>query len=38
VRHWSPEALAGLKEHLGKAARKTIDDDATDNPYADRGG
>ena len=39
VRHWSPEALARLKEHLGNAARKAIDDGAADdNPYADRGG
>jgi uncharacterized membrane protein len=39
VRHWSPEALAKLKDHLGNAARKAIDDNApNDNPYADRGG
>jgi uncharacterized membrane protein len=39
VRHWSPEALARLKDHLGSLARKATDDTATaDNPYADRGG
>lgn len=39
VRHWSPEALARLKDYLGNAARKAIDDSATnDNPYSDRGG
>ena len=39
VRHWSPEALARLKDHLGNVARKAIDDNATNgNPYADRGG
>jgi uncharacterized membrane protein len=39
VRHWSREALARLKDHLGSAARKAIDDNvANDNPYADRGG
>jgi uncharacterized membrane protein len=39
VRHWSPEALARLKEYLGNAARKAIDDNAAnDNPYGDRGG
>jgi uncharacterized membrane protein len=39
VQHWSPEGLARLKDHLGHAARKAIDDDvANDNPYADRGG
>jgi uncharacterized membrane protein len=39
VRHWSREALARLKDHLGSAARKAIYDNvANDNPYADRGG
>ncbi len=40
VRHWSPDALAKLKEHLGSAARKAATGANTggDNPYADRGG
>ncbi len=39
VRHWSPEALARLKIHLGNVARKESEDTAVnDNPYADRGG
>ena len=40
VRHWSPDALAKLKEHLGSAARKapTGANTGGDNPYADRGG
>jgi uncharacterized membrane protein len=39
VRHWSPDALAKLKDHLGKAARTAIDGKAGgDNPYEDRGG
>jgi uncharacterized membrane protein len=39
VRHWSPEALARLKEYLGNRARKAINGNAADdNPYADRGG
>ena len=39
VHHWSAEALAKLKYHLGNVARKAMNDDATeDNPYADRGG
>ena len=39
VRNWSPEALARLKDHLGNAARKAIEDTAiNDNPYAGRGG
>ena len=39
VRHWSPDALAKLKEHLGKAARTAIDTHTgDDNPYGDRGG
>jgi uncharacterized membrane protein len=39
VRHWSPEALARLKDHLGNAARKASEDTTiNDNPYADRGG
>ena len=37
VRHWSPEALAGLKDHLGQ--RPEADRTTTnDNPYGDRGG
>lgn len=36
VRHWSPEALAKLKDHLGRAARNPITGD--DNPYSERGG
>ena len=39
VRDWSPEALARLKDYLGKAARKAIERRTSDdNPYADRGG
>jgi uncharacterized membrane protein len=39
VRHWSAEALAKLRDHLGKAARSTNDANARDdNPYPDRGG
>jgi uncharacterized membrane protein len=39
VRHWSPEALARLKDYLGKAARMAIDANTRDdNPYGDRGG
>jgi uncharacterized membrane protein len=38
-RQWSPDALAKLKEHLGKAARTAIDTHTgDDNPYGDRGG
>ncbi len=36
--HWSPNALARLKIHLGNAARKIIDANTSDNPYGDRGG
>jgi uncharacterized membrane protein len=37
--HWSSDALARLKDHLGKAARTAIDANASDdNPYRDRGG
>jgi uncharacterized membrane protein len=39
VRHWSPDELAKLKDHLAKAARTAIDaNNRDDNPYADRGG
>ena len=39
VRHWSPDALAKLKIHLGNAARTAIDaNTGEDNPYGDRGG
>jgi uncharacterized membrane protein len=39
VRHWSPDELAKLKDHLAKAARTAIDaSDRNDNPYGDRGG
>jgi uncharacterized membrane protein len=38
VRHWSPDALAKLKEFLGKTARKSIDAGGDDDPYGDRGG
>jgi uncharacterized membrane protein len=39
VRHWSPDALAKLKQNLGNATRQTINEgDTADNPYADRGG
>ena len=38
VRNWSPEALARLKDQLGKAARARSESTTDDNPYADRGG
>ncbi|WJR82017.1 alpha/beta-hydrolase family protein [Bradyrhizobium sp. NP1] len=39
VHHWSPDALAKLKDHLGRAARTAVDaDGGNDNPYGDRGG
>jgi uncharacterized membrane protein len=39
IRHWSPDALAKLKIHLGNAARTAIDaNTGEDNPYGDRGG
>jgi uncharacterized membrane protein len=39
VRDWSPDALARLKDYLGKAARKaTSAHTRDDNPYGDRGG
>jgi uncharacterized membrane protein len=39
IRHWSPDALAKLKIHLGNAARTAIDaNTGDDNPYGDRGG
>ena len=39
VKHWSGEALARLKDHLGRAARAAINANAADdNPYHDRGG
>jgi uncharacterized membrane protein len=39
VRHWSPDALARLKDHLANAARTAVDTKAGgDNPYDDRGG
>jgi uncharacterized membrane protein len=39
VHHWSPDALARLKDHLGKAARTASETDTSDdNPYRDRGG
>jgi len=39
VRHWSPDALARLKDHLGNAARTAIDANTSDdNPYGNRGG
>ncbi len=39
IRHWSPDALARLKDHLGKAARTAIETNTgDDNPYNDRGG
>ena len=39
IRHWSPDTLARLKDHLGKAARAAIGANASDdNPYRDRGG
>jgi uncharacterized membrane protein len=37
--HWSPEAVARLKDHLGNAARKTTNGSAgDDDPYHHRGG
>lgn len=39
ARHWSPDALAKLKDHLGQAARTAAGaNTADDNPYDDRGG
>jgi uncharacterized membrane protein len=38
VRHWSPEALARLKDHLGKAARTVSGNAGGDDPYRHRGG
>ncbi|WP_036049375.1 alpha/beta-hydrolase family protein [Bradyrhizobium sp. Tv2a-2] len=39
VHQWSPDALAKLKDHLGKAARTATSDNASGyNPYDDRGG
>ena len=39
VRHWSPDALARLKHHLGSAARKANSANTdSDYPYHDRGG
>ena len=39
VRDWSPDALARLKDYLGKAARKANSARTSDdNPYGDRGG
>ncbi len=39
VHGWSADALAKLKDFLGRAARKAIDaDSGNDNPYRDRGG
>lgn len=39
IRHWSPDALAKLKDHLGRAARTAVDAGrGDDNPYSDRGG
>lgn len=39
IRHWSPDALARLKDHLGSAARKAAGASAgDDDPYDDRGG
>jgi uncharacterized membrane protein len=39
IRDWSPDALARLKDSLGKQARKTINARTPgDNPYDDRGG
>jgi uncharacterized membrane protein len=39
VHHWSPDALAKLRDHLAHAARSTIKANTTDdNPYDDRGG
>jgi uncharacterized membrane protein len=38
VRHWSPDALARLKDYLGKAARTSNAKTSDDNPYDNRGG
>ena len=39
VRHWSRDALARLKDHLGNEARKATEDTADENnPYHHRGG
>jgi len=40
VHNWSSDALARLKDYLGKAARTTINTGSggNDNPYGDRGG
>jgi uncharacterized membrane protein len=39
VQNWSPEALARLKDYLGKMARKASGENATgDSPYVRRGG
>ncbi|MBR0717692.1 alpha/beta-hydrolase family protein [Bradyrhizobium liaoningense] len=38
ISHWSPEALARLKEHLAAEARRASEGSANDNPYDDRGG
>ena len=39
VRHWSPDELARLKDHLGTAARTAFGaSNRDDNPYGDRGG
>jgi uncharacterized membrane protein len=39
VHHWSPDALAKLRDHLAHAARSTIKANTPhDNPYDDRGG
>jgi len=38
IRHWSPEALARLRDHLGKAARTVSGNAGADDPYRHRGG
>lgn len=39
VHDWSPEALARLKDHLAKAARRAVSGNAgDDDPYSHRGG
>lgn len=40
IHNWSADALARLKDYLGKAARTTINTGSggNDNPYGDRGG
>ena len=38
IHHWSPDALARLKDHLGRAARKASANTGHDNSYDDRGG